>query len=255
MPRLPRACVALAVVAVGCVPRERPKRESSGAPAAPANAALPPAGGALEQGSPPAPSSEALRVAFFDDYQRAALGPAYAALSPVWRIEEGRLCGRGARNRPVWLRRIMPINARIEFEATSYSPEGDIKVEVWGSGRSAATTSSYNDATSYLVIFGGWKNSLHVLARLDEHAPDRREIKLLPGSADFVRRTVAPAQTYRFRIERSDGKTVGWWVDDTPILRFEDSEPLAGVGHDHFGFNDWNAKVCFDNLRITPLPD
>ena len=29
--------------------------------------------------------------------------------------------------------------------------------------------------------------------------------------------------------------------------------PLAGVGHDHFGFNDWEAKVCFDNVRVTPL--
>ena len=26
-----------------------------------------------------------------------------------------------------------------------------------------------------------------------------------------------------------------------------------GVGHDHFGFNDWEVKVCFDNVKVTPL--
>jgi len=29
---------------------------------------------------------------------------------------------------------------------------------------------------------------------------------------------------------------------------------LTGVGHDHFGFNDWDVKVCFDNVRVVPLP-
>jgi hypothetical protein len=30
--------------------------------------------------------------------------------------------------------------------------------------------------------------------------------------------------------------------------------PLRGAGHDHFGFNNWQVKVCFDNLKIVPLP-
>ena len=28
---------------------------------------------------------------------------------------------------------------------------------------------------------------------------------------------------------------------------------FAGQGHDHFGFNEWEAKVCFDNVKVTPL--
>ena len=63
-----------------------------------------------------------------------------------------------------------------------------------------------------------------------------------------------PGQLYRFKVERTDGKTVRWFVDDIEFLSLADTQPLAGAGHDHFGFNDWDAKVCFDNVRVTPLP-
>ena len=38
------------------------------------------------------------------------------------------------------------------------------------------------------------------------------------------------------------------------MLSWTDSAPLAGVGHDHFGFNDWDIKLCFDNVKVVPLP-
>ncbi len=38
------------------------------------------------------------------------------------------------------------------------------------------------------------------------------------------------------------------------MLTFPDCAPLAGAGHDHFGFNDWDVKVCFDNVKVVPLP-
>ena len=56
-----------------------------------------------------------------------------------------------------------------------------------------------------------------------------------------------------FRIERRDGSTLRWWVDDVLMHTFPDPSPLSGPGHDHVGFNDWLAPVCFDNLEITPL--
>jgi hypothetical protein len=192
---------------------------------------------------------------FSDDFARAELGPAWRSTSAVWTISEGRLCGQNARNHPLWLARRLPTNARIEFQATSYSPEGDVKAEFWGDGRSAASGVSYTDATSYLTIFGGWQNHFHVLARLDEHAGDRREIKLRPGEADFTRSTVVPERAYQFEVERHDGRTVRWRVDGAEILTYPDPQPLRGLGHEHFGFNDWQVRVCFDNLRVTPLPD
>jgi hypothetical protein len=206
---------------------------------------------------PPQPTSAdpALAGPFSDDFARAELGPAWRSTSAAWTLSEGRLCGQNARNHPVWLARRLPTNARIEFQATSHSADGDIKAEFWGDGRSAASGVSYTDATSYLTIFGGWQNRFHVLARIDEHAGDRREIKLTPGEADFTRSTVVPERAYQFAVERRDGRTVRWSVDGVEILTYPDSQPLRGVGHEHFGFNDWQVRVCFDNLRVTPLPD
>ena len=116
-----------------------------------------------------------------------------------------------------------------------------------------ATGTSYTDATSYLVILGGWKNTRHVLARMDEHGEDRFEVEVDPESDDERARPVAPGQVYRFRVERSDGRTVRWSVDGISYFELADPEPLAGRGHEHLGFNNWDAPVCFDNVRISPL--
>jgi len=182
------------------------------------------------------------------------LGPNWLqAGTSAWRVEGGRLCGEGAKNHGVWLTKALPINARIEFDAVSYSASGDLKAEFWGDGKSAATAISYTNATSYLTIFGGWKNTIHALARIDEHGNDRKEVRVDPTSDDPRQRPVNSGQVYHFKVERADGKTVRWFVDGIEYLSFADTSPLTGVGHDHFGFNDWEAKVCFDNVRVTPL--
>lgn len=236
------------VLAAACVPNgpptegEAPKKQSPKAQAA-----------AAPKQAPRGPSSPPLAEAFSDDFERESLGDDWRTTSPVWKIEDGKLCGKGARNRPVWLAKSLPTNVRIEFDATSDSPDGDLKVEVFGDGQSFAKAVSYQDATSYLAIFGGWKNTYHVLARRNEHASDRPEIRIEPGSDDERAQPVAPGQSYRFKIERADGKTIKWWVDDVLMFSFKDPDPLKGPGHDHFGFNDWDARVCFDNLEITPL--
>jgi hypothetical protein len=191
---------------------------------------------------------------FQETFEQASLGAQWLATSAQWRPENGRLCVRNARNHPLWLKHRLPKNARIEFTATSYSNDGDIKVEMWGDGRSSAASSSYTDATGYLAIFGGWQNKFHVLARQDEHAPNRPEIKLVPDSDDPKAAPVEKDTEYTFRIERSDGKTVRWLVDDIELFAFQDKAPLSGPGHDHFGFNNWQVRVCFDDLKIVPLP-
>jgi len=130
----------------------------------------------------------------------------------------------------------------IEFDAQSGSADGDIKVEVFGDGVSKAETTSYT-ATSYVVIFGGWHNTMNVIARLDEHAADR-----VVGPA----LKVEPGRTYHMKIERR-GATIRAWADDQLIGSLTDPHPLSGVGHDHFAFNNWSAPLTFDNLRIRPL--
>ena len=188
------------------------------------------------------------------DDQDDSLGPNWTQIGThAWHIENGWLCGSNVHNHGVWLNKVLPVNARIEFDAKSDSEDGDLKTEVWGDGKSAATGISYTNATSYLVVFGGWHNTFHVIARLNEHGTDRKEIKVDKESDDPKQKPVTRGQGYHFKVERSDGKTVRWTVDGVEMLTFPDDKPLAGIGHDHFGFNDWEVKVCFDNVKVTPI--
>jgi hypothetical protein len=230
-----------------CVPEgpPTPTRAASKPPAGPLSALPGPARSA-------APVS-VISAAYEDRFERKELGPDWLALSPAWRIEDGELCAKGARNRGAWLKPGLPERARIEFDARSDSQEGDIKAELWGDGKTGATGSSYSNATSYLAILGGWQNTKHVLARLDEHGKDRLELEVDPEAPEPRALPVEPGQTYRFRVERSDESKVSWWVDDHLVFELTDPEPLRGEGHDHVGFNEWAARVCFDNLKITPL--
>lgn len=209
-------------------------------------------GAAASTSAPPAPSGSASTSA---PPAAGDPGPEWTASSPgLWRIENGRLCGEHARNHGVWLKRTLPVNARIEFDAVSQAPDGDLKAEYWGDGRSFATTLSYTNATSYLTIFGGWHNKFHVLARLNEHGNDRKEITVTPDSDDPREKPVVSGQSYHFKVERADGRTIRWWIDGIDMLTWNDPAPLVGSGHDHFGFNDWDVKVCFDNVKVVPLP-
>ena len=270
--------VGVAAVLAGCVPAGNSTPSDAGAgpnvsqQSAPSARPRPAASNALtspfednfERASRPAPlpssrsESDAAHEAGPGRNDAAAasdLGPNWRqAGTEVWHIENGRLCGQGARNHGVWLTRAIPVNARIEFDAISDSLEGDLKSEVWGDGQSGATGISYTNATSYLTIFGGWKNKIHALARLNEHGNDRKEVKVDPTSDDPREKPVFAGQIYHFKVERSDGKTVRWFVDNLEMAAFADEAPLAGPGHEYFGFNDWDAKVCFDNVKVTPLP-
>jgi hypothetical protein len=182
------------------------------------------------------------------------LGPNWISTrNSGWRVENGRLCAENAHNHGVWLNHTMPVNARIEFDAYALTENGDLKAEVWGDGHSYATAQSYTMATSYLAILGGWHNQIHALARLNEHGTDRKEIHVDKDSDDPRQRAVVRGQLYQFKIERTDGKTVKVAINGIDYFSFVDAAPLIGQGHDHFGFNEWEAKVCFDNVKVTPL--
>jgi hypothetical protein len=257
-------CVSFAVPA--CVPREREGGQGASQKPAPVKVEAEPAAEVTQVAKalpvvksselPPAADDEedaVLAATFVDDFERQELGPDWRATSPAWRISAGRLCVSNAKNHPAWLKRRLPLNAQVEFDAISSSPDGDIKSEIWGDGRSAAAGTSYDDATSYIAVFGGWRNQFHVLARLDEHASDRKQRELVADTNDFKRLRVNADQLYHFKLERRDGKTLRWWVDDIEILAYADPKPLSGPGHEHFGFNDWQVRVCFDNLRASPV--
>jgi len=263
-----------AVVLFGCVPSGSAGPPDSG-PAAQNPGSRPveaPAAAAAQTAAPVA--ADVMKTTFDDDFSHAgpAVGVAGAEGAPgaaigyepsedwmptapgIWHVEQGRLCGEHGKNHGIWLKRTLPVNARIEFDATSSSTDGDLKAEYWGDGRSYATALSYTNATSYLTIFGGWHNKFHVLARINEHGNDRKEITIDPSSDDPREKPTVAGQSYHFKVERTDGKTVKWSVDGVDMLSYPDAQPLSGAGHDHFGFNDWDVRVCFDNVKVVPLP-
>jgi hypothetical protein len=173
------------------------------------------------------------------------LGELFYATGDGYRVERGALSARGAHNHPLWLRKKLPRDVRIDLDAWSTEARGDIKLEVFGDGRSYDADGGRYTSTGYVVIFGGWFNSKSILARLDEHG------------GDVVQRTepkVIANQRYRWRIERQRN-TLTWFVDDmnTPFLRYEDPRPLEGAGHEYLGVNNWETDTWFDNLVITPL--
>lgn len=182
---------------------------------------------------------------FHDTFDREELGPNWNATGTGYRIVNGQLNARGAHNHPLWLKKKLPRNVRIEFDAWSTEKRGDLKVEVFGDGQSYDPDKGGYLATSYVLIFGGWGNSKSMIARLDEHIAsnkERRDMKVEPG------------KHYHWRIERRLG-TVTWYIDDMtqPFLVYEDAEPLEGEGHEFFAFNNWETDTWFDNLVITAL--
>ncbi len=56
-------------------------------------------------------------------------------------------------------------------------------------------------------------------------------------------------QAYRMKLVLKD-KVLRWFVDGKRFMEFYDSEPLQGQGHNRFAFNDWEANLYFDNLKI-----
>ncbi len=192
---------------------------------------------------PPPPADPPAAPIFEDRFERSALGDHYLATSPRYRLAGGWVKVTAAYNHPLWLKPPLPRDAVIELDVRSDSPDGDIKVEAWGDGRSHARAKGAYTSSGYVFILGGWKNRISALCRMDEHAKDRKIRK------DF---RVEPGRTYHWTIRRKGGR-VDWSVDGQPFLSMDDPEPLVGPGHSHFGFNDWAAPLSFDNLVIRAL--
>lgn len=174
-------------------------------------------------------------VPFSDDFSRADLGNNYFTTGGHWRLEDGVVHSPGVKNNPLWLKARLPDDAVVEFDVKSESTDGDIKAEIFGNGR--------DHSSGYVVVFGGWSNSISVIARLDEHGRGRKENRGLK---------VEKGRWYHFRFERR-GSLLRWFADDQLMMEFDDPAPLRGKGHDRFGFSSWDSDLYFDNLQVRPL--
>ena len=203
-------------------------------------------GGAGSGGTAVAEEQEPPPIAepFVENFETGQLDPTlWNPTSGDYSVEDGALLVRNARNHPLWLRRPLPCDVQLDFTTWSDSPDGDIKVEVMGDGASYDPDQGAYLSTGYVFIFGGWRNSLSTIARMDEH-----QARLTVDE----RTRVEQGRKYRWSI-RFIGGTIEWSIDGQPFLRAEDPEPLCGPGHHHFAVDDWAVPVHFDDLSITPL--
>jgi hypothetical protein len=198
---------------------------------------------------PPAMPIQAAVAAggFEDHFDRTELGTSWLATDPsAVRLESGSLLIQNAHNHPVWLNLPIPENADIEFDSWTDSPVGDMKVELWGDGRSFHTgplNGAYT-STGYVFVFGGWNNTLSAIAKQHEHGADR-------AVRDDTK--VEPGRHYHWKIMRKGGQ-FAWMLDGKAFLAVNDPAPLTGPDHQHLAFGDWESPVHFANLVIRPLP-
>jgi len=211
-----------------------------------------------------------LQLPYADDFSdRTTVERNYWTNGGDWRTVTGQLLAPGVKNNPLWLKAKLPRDVVVEFDARSESPEGDTKCEIFGDG--------LNHASGYVLIHGGWNNSVSVIARLDEHGvslgvlqQQARKIQSEQGlpQANLVDTGVFredtrmrveanpfPVQigrTYHWKIERK-GTVLRWSIDGQPFMELDDPFPLSGKGHDRFAFSSWEAQLYFDNLSIRPL--
>jgi len=102
-------------------------------------------------------------------FDRASLGEEWWSNGGDWRIVDGQLYSPGVGNNPLWLMARLPADVRAEFDVRSEGADGDVKWEMFGDGR--------NHSTGYVFIFGGWHNRECRIAKLDEHALTREELR------------------------------------------------------------------------------
>lgn len=195
----------------------------------------------------------AITAPFEDDFNRAELGPNWESHNPgAYKIDNGQLHFKLAHNNPLWLKRSLPRDVRIDFDCAGLSPAVDTKVEVFGDGQRHESDEDIRrdaqyTASGYVFILGGWNDRLSTLVKQREH--QWQQEPGVPTRTDFH---PEPRRTYHWTILRKGGH-IEWDLDGLPFLSLDDPNPLEGPGHDRFGFDGWEAEVVCDNLKIAPL--
>jgi hypothetical protein len=231
-------------------------------------------------------------VPYRDGFDRATLGNDWWANGGHYRIVNGQLYAPGAGNNPLWLKARLPADVRIEFDVRSEGPDGDVKWEAFGDGRNHSTgylflfgawhnresriakldehalTEQELKAQLALVlrpyprVLTGVDAFLESLRRPFAEASARSGLEKLEQGKYYKKDTpvvvkradvrVVKGRTYHMTVIRR-GQDVSWEVDNGPFLTLHDPAPLAGSGHDRFGFSSWQNDTYFDNLKIEPL--
>ncbi len=181
------------------------------------------------------------KLVYSDNFDDGKLGPDWVqgkggeGRPGPWSVVDGMVQGVDIHNYPLWLQKELPDKVRVEWDVKSLGPVGDVKAEIFGDG--------VHHESGYILIYGGWKNTLDVMARLDEHGHDRKA---------RTTRNVMPGHLYHMAAVRT-GSTLKWYVDNKLFMTYPDAHPLTGKGHRHFAFSIWSQPVRYDNLKIYDL--
>ena len=186
-------------------------------------------------------SENTLTKIFDDDFSRTGIGVNYEIQGGDWRIENGKLASRMAKNRNLVLKSVdLPQNAVVELTMKSNSSDIDVKFNLWGDGK------IHDHGDGYTFILGGWKNRVSIISKLDEHEKNRsekRNAKLEKG------------KVYKVRVERQLNK-IKWFVDGELFLEYFDEKPLkVSDGYSKLSFANWKSDVEFDDLKIYALEE
>jgi hypothetical protein len=189
----------------------------------------------------PGPPSAPAPQAFADNFERDTLAPLQHVASfrilPVDTVFGGgrALCTIGDHNQTLAFENVvLGDNVRIDIDMWSTSPDVDMKLEVFGDG---------THQSGYIIILGGWKNTVSVIARNDEHEPTRTENRAK------LRANVRTHVT----VERR-GAVLTVLLDGIVWMTRTDARPLRGDRHNRLALSSWESDVCYDNLVVTPLP-
>jgi hypothetical protein len=231
-------------------------------------------------------------IPYEDKFDRASLGDQWWSNGGMWRIVDGQLYSPGVGNNPLWLLARLPADVRVEFDVRSEGADGDVKWEMYGDGRNHSTGYVFifggwhnresriakldehaltqeelkaqlaAQARPYPKRLEGVEAALDLLQGPLNRWASRRDLEKLDAHSFYQRETptvvkrvdtkVEKGKTYHVEITKQ-GTIIRWAMDGKPMLELVDPSPLAGGGHDRFGFSSWSNDTWFDNLKITAL--
>ena len=173
-----------------------------------------------------------------DVFERDSIGLDYLAAGSGYAVAGGRLIAAAAHAHPLWLRKRLPHDVRIELDCGASDPAGEVRVELFGDG-GGEPAGAPPIPTGYTFAISGGEARLDRPAALGVHAPAPPR---------------GPDGRMHWKIERT-GRTVRWFVRDMqhPLLTYVDPHPLEDDAHAYFGVVDGTDATWFDNLAITPL--
>jgi len=181
------------------------------------------------------------KLVFSESFDRAEIGGNYEIQGGDWKIENGRLRSRTAKNRNLVLKSVdLPQDAVIELTMKSNSDAVDVKFNLWGDGK------IHDHGDGYSFILGGWNNRISVISKLDEHEKKRAERR----NAGLEK-----GKEYKIKVVRKSNK-IKWFVNGELFLEYNDEAPLkVEDGYSKLSFANWKSDVEFDDLKIYSLEE